>query len=54
VIRHIGLSAVAIDQLDRARAMVEIVTVQGEFNVLQRTTEPVMHYRTDHGLGFIP
>lgn len=53
-IRHIGLSAVTIDQLDRARAMVEIVTVQGEFNLLQRTTEPVMHYCMDHGLGFIP
>lgn len=53
-IRHIGLSTITIDQLDRARAMVEIVTVQGEFNVLERAAEPVMQHCIDHGLGFIP
>jgi pyridoxine 4-dehydrogenase len=53
-IRHIGLSSVSIEQLGSARAMVEIVTVQGELNVLERAAEPTMHYCTDQGLGFIP
>jgi aryl-alcohol dehydrogenase-like predicted oxidoreductase len=53
-IRHIGLSAVSIDQLEIARGMVEIVTVQGQLNLLTRSGEAVMRHCARHGIGFIP
>jgi pyridoxine 4-dehydrogenase len=53
-IRHIGLSAVSIDQIERARSSVEIATVQNEFNLGTRTHEDVVHYCTTHSIGFIP
>jgi pyridoxine 4-dehydrogenase len=52
-IRHIGLSAVSVDQIERARAAVEIATVQNEYNLGTRTHEHVVDYCTAHGIAFI-
>jgi len=53
-IRHIGLSEVTVEQIDRARQVVDIVTVQNLYNVANRQSEDVLNYAEREGLGFIP
>ncbi|USX52847.1 aldo/keto reductase [Lentzea sp. HUAS12] len=50
----IGLSQVDVAQIERARAVVEISTVQNRFNITERDSEPVLDHCTRHGIGFIP
>ncbi|MFB6134676.1 MAG: aldo/keto reductase [Halanaeroarchaeum sp.] len=54
LIRHVGLSNVSVDQLERAREIVEIATVQNRYNVAEREHEDVLSACEDHGIGFIP
>ncbi|WP_216208854.1 aldo/keto reductase [Amycolatopsis aidingensis] len=53
-IRHIGLSEVTVEQLEQARGIAEIVSVQNMYNLTDRGHEQVLDYATEHGLGFIP
>ncbi|WP_266079948.1 aldo/keto reductase [Haladaptatus caseinilyticus] len=53
-IEHIGVSNVDIDQLDTARDIVEIATVQNQYNVANREHEAVLSTCEDAGIGFIP
>ncbi len=53
-VRHIGLSEVVVEQLERARAVAPIATVQNRYNVADREHEPVLEYCEAHGIGFIP
>jgi pyridoxine 4-dehydrogenase len=53
-IRHIGLSEVSIEQLERARAVAAIVSVQNEYNVAVRRHEALVDYCTEQGIVFIP
>jgi len=53
-IRHIGVSNVSVDELDRAEAVVEVVTVQNRFNLEDRSSEDVLDACTEWGIGFIP
>lgn len=53
-IRFIGLSEVSLDQLERARSIVDIVSVQNLFNVTNRTSEPVLERCDELGLAFLP
>lgn len=53
-IRHIGVSNVSVAQLEEARSIVNVVTVQNRFNLGDRQHEPVMQTCTEHGIGFIP
>ena len=53
-IRHIGLSEVTVDQLDRAREMAPIASVQNRFNAADRAAEDVLEACERDGLGFIP
>jgi pyridoxine 4-dehydrogenase len=53
-IRHIGLSAVSVDQIERAQSSVQIATVQNEYNLGTRRHQEVVDYCTTHGIGFIP
>ncbi len=53
-IRHVGLSNVTTDQLERARAIVEIVTVQNRYNLADREHEGVLDACERAGIGFIP
>ena len=52
-IRHIGLSAVSVEQIERARSVVEIATVQNEFNIANAGQEDVVNYCERSGIGFI-
>lgn len=53
-IRHVGLSEVKPHEIDQARKMVDIVSVQNLYNIGDRTHEDVVDYCTKHGLAFIP
>lgn len=53
-IRHIGVSNFSADQLKAARAIVPIVSVQNNYNLAYRESEPVLDYCEAEGLGFIP
>jgi pyridoxine 4-dehydrogenase len=53
-IRHVGLSNVSVDELERARAIVPIVSVQNRYNLTTRTHQPVLDRCTTLGIGFIP
>ena len=53
-IRHIGLSNVNAEQLERAQQIVPIVSVQNRYNVADRESEDVLQACEDSGLAFFP
>jgi pyridoxine 4-dehydrogenase len=53
-IRFVGLSNVELHQLQRAEEIVEIASVQNNYNVGNRVSEPVLRYCEAKGLAFIP
>lgn len=53
-IRLVGLSNVDLDQLKRAEATVPIASVQNNYNVGNRASEPVLEYCAGKGIAFIP
>ncbi len=53
-IKHVGLSEVKPHEIDRARKVVDIVSVQNLYNIGDRSHEDVLEYCTKHGLAFIP
>ncbi|SIR83218.1 Predicted oxidoreductase [Haladaptatus litoreus] len=53
-IEHVGLSNVDVDQLETARDIVEIATVQNQYNVGNREHEDVLSACENAGIGFIP
>ena len=53
-IRHVGISNVSVEELERARAIVEVVTVQNRYNLEDRDSEDVLERCEGVGIGFIP
>jgi pyridoxine 4-dehydrogenase len=53
-IRHVGLSEVKPAEIDQARKVIEIVSVQNLYNIGDRQHEDVLEYCEKHGLAFIP
>jgi len=54
LVRHVGVSNVSVEQLDRARDVVDVATVQNEYNVATRTHDDVLDVCEDEDIGFIP
>jgi aryl-alcohol dehydrogenase-like predicted oxidoreductase len=53
-IRNVGVSNVDVDQLEQAREIVEVVSVQNRYNLADRAGEAVLERCQEHGIGFIP
>ena len=53
-VRHVGISNVSVDELERARSIVEVVTVQNRYNLEDRRSEDVLERCEELGIGFIP
>lgn len=53
-IRHIGLSEVTVKQLEHARRVVDVVSVQNRYSLTDRNSEDVLEYCERHRIGFIP
>ena len=53
-IRHIGLSNVELAQLEEARKLVSVVSVQNEYNLGNRESERVLERCEQLGIAFLP
>ncbi|ANE80389.1 oxidoreductase [Mycobacterium adipatum] len=54
LITGIGLSNASVDHLRIALDRTEIVTVQNAYNLLDRSSQPVLDMCTEHGISFVP
>jgi len=54
LISGIGLSNIGIEHLRIAMDRTEIVTVQNAYNLVDRTSQPVLDACTEHGVAFVP
>ncbi len=53
-VRHVGLSEVKVDQIERARRFFPVASVQNKYNVADREWESVLDYCQRQNIGFIP
>jgi aryl-alcohol dehydrogenase-like predicted oxidoreductase len=53
-IRHLGVSNVTVNQLDEARRIAPIVSVQNEYNIENRSDDDVLAACEKAGMAFIP
>lgn len=54
LIRHVGLSEVSVDDIEAAGSHFPVVTVQSQYNLVNRKNEAVLDYCEAKGIGFIP
>jgi len=54
LIRHVGLSEVTVEQIEHARSILPIVSVQNLYNLANRQSEEVLAHCEREGIGFIP
>jgi pyridoxine 4-dehydrogenase len=54
VIRLAGLSNVTVADIEAARKVFPVATVQNRYNLADRGSEDVLDYCEKHGIGFIP
>ena len=53
-VRHVGLSEVGVEEIERARRVVPIASVQNQYNLLDRRWDDVVDYCTRESIAFIP
>ncbi|MGW4913268.1 aldo/keto reductase [Streptomyces sp. NPDC004270] len=53
-IRHIGLSEVTVAEVKAAQEIAPIVSVQNLYNLTNRSSEELLDWATEQGIGFIP
>ena len=53
-IRHVGLSEVTPKEIERAKKVLPIVSVQNEYNIEDRKSDATLAYCEKENLGFIP
>jgi pyridoxine 4-dehydrogenase len=54
VIQCAGLSEVSVADIEAARKVFPVATVQNRYNLTDRGSEAVLEYCEKHGIGFIP
>jgi pyridoxine 4-dehydrogenase len=53
-IGRIGLSEVSVPEIEAAREITRVATVQNRYNLSERSAEPVLDHCEREGIGFIP
>jgi aryl-alcohol dehydrogenase-like predicted oxidoreductase len=53
-IKHIGLSEVSVKQIQQARKIVPIVSVQNRYSIADQGADDVLNYCEKENIGFIP
>ena len=53
-IRHVGLSNVSVKEIERAKKVVPIVSVQNRYNLTDRDSQDVLDYCEKEKMGFLP
>ncbi len=54
LIRHVGLSEVSVAEVQAAREVLDVVSVQNLYNIANRSSEALVDYSEAEGIGFIP
>jgi pyridoxine 4-dehydrogenase len=54
LIRHIGLSEVTVEQIQKAQQYLKVVSVQNKYSVDNRQWEDVLDYCGENNIAFIP
>jgi aryl-alcohol dehydrogenase-like predicted oxidoreductase len=54
LVHHLGLSEVTVAQIERARRVIPIVSVQNRYNLTDRQWEAEVDYSEREGLAFLP
>ncbi|MEA2445329.1 MAG: pyridoxine 4-dehydrogenase [Thermoleophilales bacterium] len=53
-IRHVGLSNVKLDELDEARGLVDVVSVQNRYSLSDRGSDDILAACERYGMAFLP
>jgi pyridoxine 4-dehydrogenase len=53
-IRHVGLSEVGVEQVEAARKLVPVASVQNRYSLADRAWEPVVDHCEREGIAFLP
>jgi pyridoxine 4-dehydrogenase len=53
-VREVGLSQVSVADIEAAGKIVDVVSVQNRYNLVDRSSDDVLRHCTEHGIGFIP
>jgi pyridoxine 4-dehydrogenase len=53
-LRHVGLSNVTVKEIERAKKVVPIVSVQNRYNLTDRDSQDVLDYCEKEKMGFLP
>ena len=53
-IRHVGLSNVGVEEIERARQIVPIAAVQNHYSLVERKHDDVVDYCAREGIVFVP
>jgi aryl-alcohol dehydrogenase-like predicted oxidoreductase len=53
-VASVGLSQVSVAEIEAARAVVPVVSVQNLYNLTDQSSGDVLDFCTDEGIGFIP
>jgi aryl-alcohol dehydrogenase-like predicted oxidoreductase len=54
LVRHLGLSEVGVQEIEAARRVIDVTTVQNRYNLTDRSSEDVLEHCEANGIGFIP
>jgi pyridoxine 4-dehydrogenase len=54
IIRYAGLSEVSVDEIEAARRVFPVATVQNRYNLVERGSEAVLAHCAANNIGFIP
>ncbi len=53
-IRHVGLSEVTVAEIEQAKKVMPIVSIQNRYNITDRASEAALNYCEKEKMGFIP
>jgi aryl-alcohol dehydrogenase-like predicted oxidoreductase len=53
-IRHVGLSEVTVAEIEQAKKVLPIVSIQNQYNITDRDSEAALNYCEKEKMGFIP
>jgi pyridoxine 4-dehydrogenase len=53
-VAEVGLSEVSVAQIEAARRIVPIVSVQNQYNIAQRSSDDALDFCAEHQIAFIP
>ena len=53
-IRHVGLSEVTVAEIEQAKKVMPIVSIQNQYNITDRDSEGALNYCAKEKMGFIP